>query len=83
VASVGQLRSRLRGLDAVSRLLGSRLEWFLGTQRKQPGDRGRIIAGRPGTVEEIAAAAVFLVSDDATYVNGTTLYVDGGWTATL
>lgn len=47
------------------------------------GDRSRIIAGRPGTVEEIAAAAVFLVSDDATYVNGTTLYVDGGWTATL
>jgi len=47
------------------------------------GDRGRIIAGRPGTVEEIAAAAVFLVSDDARYVNGTTLYVDGGWTATL
>ena len=47
------------------------------------GDRGRIIAGRPGTVDEIAAAAVFLVSDDATYINGTTLYVDGGWTATL
>ena len=47
------------------------------------GDRGRIIAGRPGRVDEIAAAAVFLVSDDATYINGTTLYVDGGWTATL
>ena len=47
------------------------------------GDRGRIIAGRPGTVDEIAAAAVFLVSDEATYINGTTLYVDGGWTATL
>lgn len=47
------------------------------------GDRSRIIAGRPGTGEEIAAAALFLVSDDATYVNGTTLYVDGGWTATL
>jgi NAD(P)-dependent dehydrogenase (short-subunit alcohol dehydrogenase family) len=47
------------------------------------GDRGRIIAGRPGTTEEIAAAALFLVSDHATYVNGTTLYVDGGWTATL
>jgi NAD(P)-dependent dehydrogenase (short-subunit alcohol dehydrogenase family) len=47
------------------------------------GERSRIIAGRPGTVEEIAAAAVFLVSDDARYINGTTLYVDGGWTATL
>jgi NAD(P)-dependent dehydrogenase (short-subunit alcohol dehydrogenase family) len=47
------------------------------------GDRGRIIAGRPGTTDEIAAAALFLVSDNATYINGTTLYVDGGWTATL
>ena len=32
------------------------------------GDSGRIIAGRPGTVDEIATAAVFLASDDATYV---------------
>ena len=47
------------------------------------GERSRIIAGRPGTTEEIAAAALFLVSSEATYIKGTTLYVDGGWTATL
>ena len=33
------------------------------------------------TVGEIAAATVFLASDDAAQITGTTLSVDGGWTA--
>jgi len=37
--------------------------------------------GRIGRPEEIAAAAVFLASDDASFVTGTTLVVDGGYTA--
>ncbi|MPN63308.1 3-beta-hydroxycholanate 3-dehydrogenase (NAD(+)) 2 [bioreactor metagenome] len=36
---------------------------------------------RMGKAKEIAAAAVFLVSDDASYVNGQCLVVDGGFTA--
>jgi len=38
-------------------------------------------AGRRGTVEEIAATARFLASDEAGYITGHTLVIDGGWTA--
>lgn len=39
---------------------------------------GRIPTGRLGTGEEIAAAAVYLSSDEAAYVTGQTLHVNGG-----
>lgn len=35
-------------------------------------------AGRAGTAEEVAKVAAFLLSDDASYVNGESLLVDGG-----
>ena len=37
--------------------------------------------GRPGETEDIAQAALYLASDDAKYVTGSVLVVDGGWTA--
>jgi NAD(P)-dependent dehydrogenase (short-subunit alcohol dehydrogenase family) len=36
---------------------------------------------RPGTPEEVAACILFLASDDASFVTGTLLFVDGGQTA--
>ena len=38
----------------------------------------RVPMGRFGTPDEIARAAVFLASDDSTFVTGTELFVDGG-----
>ena len=41
----------------------------------------RIPLGRIGTVEEVASAVVFLASPAAALVTGSSLLVDGGWTA--
>ena len=41
----------------------------------------RIKLGRLGTVEDLMGAALFLASDASALVTGTSLVVDGGWTA--
>ena len=41
----------------------------------------KTMLGRWATAEEIAAPAVFLLSPAASYITGSVLFVDGGWTA--
>lgn len=43
--------------------------------------KSRHPAGRFGTPEEVAGAILYLASDEAQWVTGTVLTIDGGWTA--
>ncbi len=48
------------------------------TDDQKAGIMGQIPAGRMGEAHEIAAATLYLASDEAAYVTGTTLHVNGG-----
>jgi NAD(P)-dependent dehydrogenase (short-subunit alcohol dehydrogenase family) len=43
--------------------------------------RERIPLGRPASTDDIAGVCAFLLSDEASYITGTYLPVDGGWLA--
>jgi len=57
-----------------ARMRGQKWEDYLAGCSKRP-------LGRIGTVDEIAKAALFLASDDSSFMTGATLVVDGGGTA--
>ena len=59
---------------------------FEATMGLAPGQFDQIIAqkqGRYGTPEEVAAAAVFLASDQSSWCTGSGLVLDGGYTSSL
>lgn len=55
--------------------------WMQNHPAIMQGFAERLPMGRMGTSDEMAGAILFLASDDATYVTGTNLVVDGGLTA--
>jgi 3-oxoacyl-[acyl-carrier protein] reductase len=74
------LNSVLPGRIATERIFGTAPG---GREAAEAAARETIPAGRLGTVEELAAAAVFLCSAPASYITGTTLLVDGGGTVSV
>jgi NAD(P)-dependent dehydrogenase (short-subunit alcohol dehydrogenase family) len=63
-----------------TRILGSAAPPMRGIGGDDAAVRAVTPAGRRGTVEEIAGAALYLASPEAAYVTGHTLVIDGGWT---
>ena len=55
---------------------------FIGNEALYQDYIQRIVLGRAASPEEIAAPTLFLASDEARYVTGTSLVVDGGWEIT-
>ena len=51
------------------------------SQEQKEQSRNRHAMHRFGTADETAAAACFLLSDEASFITGTILPVDGGWAA--
>lgn len=60
--------------------MNSILPGFIDSLPEKEENRTRIPMGRYGTVHEISKTAAFLVSDDASYITGQSIRVDGGIT---
>lgn len=55
------------------------ISWVMQDETLLPQVVAQISLGRPGQPREIGSVAAFLASDEAAYVTGQSLYVDGGW----
>jgi NAD(P)-dependent dehydrogenase (short-subunit alcohol dehydrogenase family) len=53
------------------------------TVEQIPGANEKPALGRVGQPHEVAELAAFLASDRASYITGSIIAVDGGWTAKL
>ncbi len=80
---LGQYGIRVNAIAPGSTLSEGTKELFYNPESKQLADSllSHVPLGRPGEPEDIANAALYLASDDAKYVTGHVLVVDGGWTA--
>ena len=65
---------------AITKMATAMANYELGllTEEQKAGILGNVPAGRLGEPKDIAKAVAFLASDDAAYITGTTLHVNGG-----
>lgn len=75
----GAVQTALRA--NTTRILGADAPVMRGIGGDDAAVRAITPAGRRGTLDEIAAAARYLASEEAAYVTGHTLVIDGGWAA--
>ena len=54
-------------------------EWVMKREDLLPGILAQISLGRAGEPRDIGNVAAFLASDEAAYVTGQSIFVDGGW----
>uniref|UniRef100_M0ZJW8 Short chain alcohol dehydrogenase n=1 Tax=Solanum tuberosum TaxID=4113 RepID=M0ZJW8_SOLTU len=71
-----------------SEMLVSEFQKFLGNTELRPnevgsivGERGSLLRGRGGRLEDVAQAVLFLASDESGFVTGHNLVIDGGYTS--
>jgi NAD(P)-dependent dehydrogenase (short-subunit alcohol dehydrogenase family) len=92
-ASKGGVVAMTRQLAAEGAAHGIRANCISPGMIRTPATEGDLLAadhpmraiplGRIGTPEDVARCALFLASDEAAYVTGANLVVDGGWSAVL
>ena len=70
---------RVNGLGPGATVTPMNAAW-IDDPKKRADVESHIPMGRAGTSEEMAAVTAFLVSDEAAYITGQTIYVDGGLT---
>lgn len=75
----GPIATGLRAHSA--EILGAGAPPMLGLGADEAAIRAVVPSGRRGGVEEVAASACFLAAEEASYITGHTLVIDGGWTA--
>jgi 3-oxoacyl-[acyl-carrier protein] reductase len=80
---VGQFGVRVNGVAPGSILTEGTKTLFYNEEAKRLSESliSHIPLGKPGETRDIANAVLYLASDDASYVTGHVLVVDGGWTA--
>jgi len=80
---VGQYGIRVNGIAPGSILTEGTKSLFYNQEAKRLSESliSHIPLGKPGETRDIANAALYLASDDASYITGHVLVVDGGWTA--